>query len=302
MLNLKYQALIGTGGIGSGIFFKLVGDHTLGREESREGALSQARDFCKLHIILHYVAVLLGSDPKDESTFQTIPVGRVGDDEVGREMTGLMASAGMDISHIKATPEAATTFSVCFQYPDASGGNITTARSASSLVSREDVRELEPFCRRFGRQGMALAAPEVSLEARLELLELAGRYGLVRFCALNSAEINHPLGGRLLRNTEYLAINRDEAESFAGAHFDPQVPDDFLAAVGEKFAGVNPGLRLLVTVGPRGSYACQDGRWEFTPSAGVEVVSTAGAGDASLGAVIVATAAGLPFILPGRKS
>ena len=33
----RYNVLIGTGGIGSGIFALLDGDHTLGREESRSG-------------------------------------------------------------------------------------------------------------------------------------------------------------------------------------------------------------------------------------------------------------------------
>lgn len=35
--NLRYTGLLGTGGIGSGKIFKLHGDHTLGREESRSG-------------------------------------------------------------------------------------------------------------------------------------------------------------------------------------------------------------------------------------------------------------------------
>ena len=30
--DCRYQALIGVGGIGSGVFFALDGDHTLGRE------------------------------------------------------------------------------------------------------------------------------------------------------------------------------------------------------------------------------------------------------------------------------
>ncbi|HEX6907174.1 MAG TPA: hypothetical protein VF154_11240, partial [Terriglobales bacterium] len=46
-----YRRLIGIGGIGSGIFFALDGEHTLGREESRLGKLLEVRDYCKLHII-----------------------------------------------------------------------------------------------------------------------------------------------------------------------------------------------------------------------------------------------------------
>ena len=55
----RYRAMIGAGGIGSGAFFALDGEHTLGREESRSGRLLDRRDYCKLHIISHYVKALL---------------------------------------------------------------------------------------------------------------------------------------------------------------------------------------------------------------------------------------------------
>jgi hypothetical protein len=70
----RYKALIGTGGIGSGTFFALKGDHTLGREESRAGRFLDRRDYCKLHIIEHYVAVLLGTS--FESVRSVNPVSR----------------------------------------------------------------------------------------------------------------------------------------------------------------------------------------------------------------------------------
>ena len=57
-----FKAMIGVGGIGSGRFFKLNGNHTLGREESRSGQFLDTQDYCKLHIISHYVKVLLGKD------------------------------------------------------------------------------------------------------------------------------------------------------------------------------------------------------------------------------------------------
>ena len=81
----RFKAMIGVGGIGSGSFFLLNGDHTLGREESRSGRFLDKRDYCKLHIISHYVKALLGKD------FAVIPVGRVGNDDIG---TTLLAEVG----------------------------------------------------------------------------------------------------------------------------------------------------------------------------------------------------------------
>ena len=54
-----YSQLFGVGGIGTGLFFNLEGEHTLGRNESRTGQLLDVRDFCKLHIVAHYISKLL---------------------------------------------------------------------------------------------------------------------------------------------------------------------------------------------------------------------------------------------------
>ena len=78
--NCRYRAMIGTGGIGMGSFFALKGNHTLGREESRSGRFIERRDYCKLHIISHYVKTLLGDG------FATLPIGMVGDDEAGNRL------------------------------------------------------------------------------------------------------------------------------------------------------------------------------------------------------------------------
>ncbi len=296
MYEGQYRAIIGTGGIGSGMLFELQGNHTLGREESRAAALSDCRDFCMLHIILHYVALLLGSDHDDASTFRTVPVGKVGKDPVGREMVRLMNESGMDTRYVITTAEAPTLFSVCFLYPDRTGGNITTSRSASSLLHPSEVHAVHRLCLEYGRKGIALAAPEVPIESRLELLRMAGESGLRRFCTLTSAEMADPLASECIANTDFLALNRDEAAALCAVQYDHDYPGPFLAAMAHKAGERNPGLKLLVTVGEMGSWGWRDGLWEFVPAARVGVKSTAGAGDASMAGLIVATAAGLPFI------
>src|SRR5690242_7908076 len=92
-----YQRLSGVGGVGTGVFFKLAGDHTLGRNESRSGELLDVRDYCKLHIIIHYVARLLGAG-KNESGFEILPVAKVGDDAPGHSVLREMQDVGIDLS------------------------------------------------------------------------------------------------------------------------------------------------------------------------------------------------------------
>src|SRR5665647_3611099 len=99
-LSLRFTGIIATGGIGSGKFFQLNGNHTLGREESRSGHFLDIRDYCKQHIILHYIKVLLGP------SFSVIPVGKIGDDDIGQilynEMneTGFVLHRGEKIPHV----------------------------------------------------------------------------------------------------------------------------------------------------------------------------------------------------------
>ena len=47
MRKLKYDYVVGTGGIGSGILFRFSDNITLGRNESRLAELMDVRDFCK---------------------------------------------------------------------------------------------------------------------------------------------------------------------------------------------------------------------------------------------------------------
>src|SRR5215475_904359 len=93
-----YRQLIGVGGIGSGSFFALEGNDTLGRNESRRGALLDVRDYCKLHIVTHYVAKLLGAE---FGRFPVFPVGKVGDDAAGASICREMKDVGINTRFVK---------------------------------------------------------------------------------------------------------------------------------------------------------------------------------------------------------
>jgi len=47
MIPTTADYVVGTGGIGSGVLFKLNGGHTLGRNESRLAELTNYRDYCR---------------------------------------------------------------------------------------------------------------------------------------------------------------------------------------------------------------------------------------------------------------
>jgi ribokinase len=285
----RHDVMIGTGGIGSGSFFLLNGDHTLGREESRSGRFLDKNDYCKLHIIAHYVKALLGSG------FTVVPVGKVGNDDVGRKLITEMKNDGLSVEHVGVDPARHTLFSFCFLYPDKSGGNMTTDDSACASVDAAYVQCAEQRFAEAAGRGVALAAPEVSLEARAALLDLATKHGFFRVASFTSGEMPDVLKGKLLRTVDLLCINLDEAAAGLDTGSHSTDPAELVRRAAGKFSEDNPKLRLTVTNGKGGSYLWDGGDVVHRPAEKVEVVSTAGAGDAFTAGMIAGTVAGLDW-------
>ncbi len=283
----SFSAMIGVGGVGSGMFFLLNGDHTLGREESRSGHFLKKNDYCKLHIIAHYVKALLGE------SFSVVPVARVGEDEVGRKLIDEMTAIGMDTTHIGVDPEKHTLFSFCFLYPDRSGGNMTTDDSACSAVDRKTVMAAAPVFEQYAGRAVALAAPEVPLESRAALLELATRAGCYRVASFTSEELRQPETKALLRMVDLLCINLDESASVIGNTGKSGAPETLIKEAIRVFAALPPSMRVSVTLGKEGSYVWDGSTLRFAPALSLDAVSTAGAGDAFTAGMIAGKVVGL---------
>ena len=283
----RYRAMIGTGGIGTGSFFMLRGNHTLGREESRGGRFIDRRDYCKLHIVSHYVRTLLGSG------FATFPIGMIGDDEAGTALYREMEEAGLDLSYVRTLSQAPTLFSFCFIYPDDSGGNMTTDDSASSMVGPEAVAEAEKIFAQYGSQGVGLAVPEVPLHARFALLEMATAYSLFRVASFTAGEIREMGVSRVYDNIDLLALNLEELMQLNRLGQEQCKYKPSVEGAVERVAKRHPHLQLTVTDGSRGSWSWDGQRMTFQPAVQAEVISTAGAGDAFLAGVITGLTAGL---------
>jgi sugar/nucleoside kinase (ribokinase family) len=288
----KFRGLVGTGGIGHGSFFLLEGDETLGREESRAGRLLDRRDYCKLHIISHYVKALLGAH------FSAYPIGRVGDDADGDRLRREMVSAGLDTRFVKTVAGALTLFSFCFVYPDGSGGNMTTRGSASDTVDEDAVLVAEPLMAELGGKGIAFAVPEVPLDARRALLERASRFGLFRAASFARAEMAEARDSGMFGQLDLCALNIEEAAAAAGikdesgAQSEPAV---IARRAAEALAHDFPRLLLSITAGKTGSWSWDGSVLAFDPAVHVHVSGTSGAGDAHFAGIISGLAANLPL-------
>jgi sugar/nucleoside kinase (ribokinase family) len=274
--KLRYDHIIGTGGIGSGIVFSLKGDHTLGRNESRLATLEPFNDYCKLHIIMHYVSVLLGAGTPGR--FRSYPIGGVGIDDAGSTLLTQMKQAGMSTDSVRIYPQCHTLYSVCYQYPDSSGGNITTENSASGQVIPDDIDVFfEDF--RIGQgNGIVLAVPEVPLETRIRLLRQGRDRGYLNVASVLSSEVAEfkAIGG--LGLADLLAVNIDEARSIANIE-DESTDSDII---------LDRTIEIL--------HCFQDGKLENHAILPAEVKSTAGAGDAFLAGTITGLCCGLPLL------
>jgi sugar/nucleoside kinase (ribokinase family) len=282
-LDLRYRALIGTGGIGSGMFFALDGNHTLGREESRSGHFLDRRDYCKLHIVSHYVCRLLGSD------FPVIPLGMVGADDVGDRLLAEMSEVGLDLRYVGRAEGRGTLYALCLTYPDGSGGNATENDSACAAVDAGWIAQAEPEFARFSGAGIAMALPEVPLDARQKLLALGTTHGFLRVSSFTTAEILE-LDAEL-KDVDLLALNLDEAAALAGV----TEGNDPEAIVRAALARLGSEVWLIVTAGAAGSWSWDRTTLTHLPALPVRVEGTAGAGDAHLAGIIAGLAAGLPL-------
>jgi len=293
--NSLYRRLVGVGGIGAGIFFELEGEHTLGRNESRPGRLLDVRDYCKLHIVIHYVAKLLGARDSGKP-FHVAPVGRIGDDAPGHQMVREMAEAGIDTAHVRATKGRPTLFSVCFQYPDGAGGNITTNNSAAAALSESDIDDVAGMLNVDGKRTIALAAPEVPLEARCHFLRLATNAGAFRAASFVAAEVVPARQAGMFDMLDLVSLNEEEAAELVGCSYSADEPEALIESCQEFIRTSCPNLRMVVSVGKGGAYGLTKEMRNHCPATEVEVSSTAGAGDSLLGGIIAAIAAGVPFL------
>jgi sugar/nucleoside kinase (ribokinase family) len=287
--EVPFRTLVGVGGIGSGMFVALEGGRTLGRSESRGARLVDARDYCKLHTVAHHVATLCGATSSGDP-FRVLPVGVVGDDGAGARLLEEMGAAGMDASHVRVDPDRPTLFSVCFHYPDGDGGNITTVDSAASSLQLADVDAvagvLEPSV-------IALAQPEVPLEPRRRLLELGRERGALTAGSFTSLELQEARARGLFELLDVVAVNEHEAVALARMDLDAESPEPFLRRCAATFGD---DVRLVVTAGSRGAFAIQGDRYGRRAAPRVDVVNTAGCGDALLAGVLTGLAAGAPFL------
>lgn len=287
-----YKQMIGVGGIGTGIMFGIQGEEDIRREESRPAILLDVHDYCKLHIICHYIAGLFTSS--GDRGLAVLPVARLGDDANGRMLYAEMLKAGLDCRHVILDSRAPTLFSVCFQYSDGSGGNITSCNSAASLLSESDLDAAEKeFCE---GASIALAVPEAPLNIREEFLRRATRHNAFRVGSFAAEEISEARERRIFDMLDLVVLNRLEAGALLGMEIDLKDYVGFAERASDILSERWSRMKAVITVGAAGAFAFDKGEWTYSASPKVPVASTAGAGDALTAGILAGIIVGMPFM------
>ncbi|HTT21088.1 MAG TPA: PfkB family carbohydrate kinase [Candidatus Sulfotelmatobacter sp.] len=285
-----FRQLVGVGGLGTGMFFALEDNHTLGRNESRLGSLLDVRDYCKMHIVFHYVAKLLGAE---QGQFSVLPLGKVGGDAAGAIVLSEMRGVGIDTRFVRVASGKPTLFSVCFQYPDGNGGNITTSNSAAGGFTEEDIDQAWYSLESIDPKTVAVLVPEVPLASRRHFLHLAKQAGAFCVASFVFGEIAAAKRLGMFDHLNLVSLNEEEAAEFVGEAHAGSNLESIVNRLGCLLTSRHPQLSVVMSAGKDGAYCIDRSGWSYSPAPTVEVASTAGAGDCLLGGILAALAAGI---------
>ena len=274
--NLQYYGIIGIIGIrglGSGKFFKLNGDHKIGRDESRIGHFLYINDYCNQHIILHYLKVLL------EPFFTVIPNGKIGDEDVGNYSFNEMSTTGFNMNHIEKVLHTSTLSSFSFQFPDGSSGNLTTDNPVSAQVDSAFIENAGEEIKKFGSKGIIIAVPEVPLSERQKLLKLGKQQKLFCAASFTSEELQYAMDSGIRANIDLIAFNIHESFAVTGASFEEMDTNETVKSTVRKVQTLNKSTMVSNTPGKQGSLCLDDHSSNALPAIKAEAISTAGARD-----------------------
>ncbi|MFG1953995.1 ribokinase [Micromonospora sp. NPDC048830] len=205
-------------------------------------------------------------------------VGRVGDDEYGRHLRADLAAAGVDVAAVLVDPTEPSGIALILA--DAAGQNmIAVSPGANGAVDDSDVARAAADLR---AGDVVVCQLEVPLPAVRALSTATRAAGARLVCNAAPAAM---LDADVLAALDVLVVNETEAQVVLGAVV--AGPADAAAAA------CRAGCAVVVTLGAEGAvYADPDGRSGQCPAPIVDAVDTVGAGDAFVGALAVALAAG----------
>ena len=213
-------------------------------------------------------------------------VGRVGDDDAGRELLGSLEADAVDTSQVRVAAGVPSGIALITVSEDGEN-QIVVSPGANARLTPDDV----------GQAGAALRAAAVTLlqlEVPLAAVAAAARAagGMV---VLNPAPVRDLPEG-LLAEVDVLVPNRVELAQLAGG------AEPGTVAEATRLAGRLPARAVVVTLGADGCLVVEGGDATHVPAVGVRAVDTTAAGDAFCGGLADALAGGATLEDAARRA
>jgi ribokinase len=197
-------------------------------------------------------------------------IGRVGDDDYGRQLLASLAEAGVDTSLVKVT--AGVPSGIALITVDQHGENtIAVSPGANARLSVADVEAGADLLR---AAAVTLVQLEIDLRAVAAVVEIA-----TGFVVLNPAPAA-ALPGEVLAGVDVLVPNRSELGLLAGVEEPRTIREAVTAA--RRLPGTGA---VVVTLGSQGALVVTGTDAVHLPALPVEAVDATGAGDAFCGAL-----------------
>jgi ribokinase len=213
-------------------------------------------------------------------------VGRVGDDQAGRDLLAALAADGVDTTQVLVL-DGVPSGTALITVDDRGENQIVVSPGANARLTAGDVAAAGP----------ALAAAAVTLlQLEVPLEAVAAAAGTAAgTVVLNPAPVR-PLPDELLAQVDVLVPNRVELAQLAGG----RVPGTVEEAA--RLAGRLAARAVVVTLGADGALVVGGGRASHVPAVPVAAVDTTAAGDAFCGGLADALAGGASLEDAARRA
>ncbi len=205
--------------------------------------------------------------------------GCVGDDAFGGQLVAALETEGVDVGHVRVTTKAPTGLAMISV--DQAGENMITVASGAN----HEVGEAEVAAAAARPGDILVICAEIPVPAITAALSRSKAR-----CVLNLAPAPENPAAILGHGPDWLVVNETEAAALLAR------PVDGLAQAAEAAVALTAmGARhAVVTAGAHGAALAGPDLTEAIPAFPIEAVDTVGAGDAFVGALAVALAAGVP--------